>query len=62
MNNKKKEFFEKQVEKLEERIFYHEMKDNWTKEDFDLANEMEQELMVLKERLKGCEDDDSNNN
>lgn len=60
--NKKKEFFEKQVEKLEERIFYHEMKDNWTKEDFDLANEMEQELMVLNEKLKGCEDDDSNNN
>lgn len=62
MNNKKKEFFEKQIKKLEDRIFYHEMKDHWTREDFDLANEMEQELMVLNEKLKGCEDDDSNNN
>lgn len=59
---KKKEFFEKQIKKLEDKIFYHEMKDHWTKEDFDLAHEMEQELMVLKEKLKGCEEDGTTNN
>lgn len=59
---KKKEFFEKQIKKLEDKIFYHEMKDHWTREDFDLAHEMEQELMVLKEQLKGCEEDGKSNN
>ena len=59
--NKKKQFFEKQIKNLEDKIFYHEMKDNWTKDDFDLAREMEQELMALKEKLKGCEEDGNDN-
>lgn len=47
-----KEELEKQIEKLEDRIFFHEMKDHWTKEDFKLADEMELELSVLKKELK----------
>ena len=42
------------ITELNERIFYHEMKDHWTKEDFDLAEEMELELAILKEKLKNA--------
>lgn len=46
-----KNFLKKQIKRLEDRIFYHEMKDHWTKEDFDLAEEMELELSILKQKL-----------
>ena len=46
-----KEELQTQIKHLEDRIFYHEMKDHWTQEDFDLADEMELELSILKEKL-----------
>lgn len=57
-----KEKLEEQINKLEDQIFYHEMKDHWTKEDFDLAEELELELSILKEKLvkKGNEQNDNN--
>ena len=51
----KKEEIKKEIEKLEERIFYHEMKDHWTDADFKLANDLELELAILKQRLEGEE-------
>lgn len=39
-----------QIKKLEERIFLLDMKDNWTKEDFDLMQELELELQILKSK------------
>lgn len=56
MNNEK---LQTQIKRLEDRIFYHEMKDHWTKEDFDLAEEMELELSILKEKLVKKEDEDN---
>lgn len=56
MNNEK---LQTQIKRLEDRIFYHEMKDHWTKEDFDLAEEMELELSILKEKLVKKEDENN---
>ena len=43
---------EKEIKELEDRIFYHKMKDNWTKEDFDLARDLELKLSILKKKVK----------
>lgn len=43
---------EKEIKELEDRIFYHEMKDHWTKEDFELARDLELELSILKKKVK----------
>lgn len=59
----KNEEIKKEIEKLEERIFYHEMKDHWTQQDFKLAKKLEQDLMILKEKLvKEGNDKNENNN
>lgn len=47
----KKEEIKKKIKQLEEQIFYHEMKDNWTKDDFELAEKLELELKSLKESI-----------
>lgn len=57
-----KEELQKQIERLEDRLFYHKMKDHWTKEDFDYADEMELELSILKEKLIKKEDENNGNN
>lgn len=57
-----KNFFKKQIKRLEDRLFYHKMKDHWTKEDFDYADEMELELSILKEKLVKKEDENNGNN
>ena len=58
-----KEELQKQIKRLEDKVFYHEMKDVWTNKDFDLAEEMELELSILKQKLvkKGNEQDGNNN-
>lgn len=57
-----KEELQKQIERLEDRLFYHKMKDHWNKEDFDYADEMELELSILKEKLVKKEDENNGNN
>lgn len=42
----------KEIEDLEERIFYLNMKDRWTIEDFELKREMLERLNNLKNILK----------
>lgn len=43
---------EEQIEKLEERKFYLNMKDRWSKEDYTRNNDINQQLKALRESLK----------
>ena len=47
----------KKQEEIEDRIFYLDMKDRWTKEDFDLNDELHLELKIIKERIVKKEND-----
>ena len=54
-----KEELQKQIKELEDKIFIHEMKDRWDKHDFDLSDEMELELSILKKKIG---EENGNNN
>lgn len=54
------EELEKEIKHLEDYIFYHKMIDRWTKEDFELAEKMELELSILKEKKEGIINDNDN--
>lgn len=54
-----KEQILERIKELEEKIFIHEMKDHWDKHDFDLADEMELELSILKKKIG---EENGNNN
>lgn len=42
----------KKLEELENRKFYHEMKDRWSREDFDYAYNLEREIREVKKELE----------
>jgi hypothetical protein len=50
MNNKVQELKNK-IEDLEKTIFYLEMVDRWTRQDFELYDKYNKELKELKELL-----------
>lgn len=54
-----KEQILERIKELEEKIFMHDMKDHWDKHDFDLADEMELELSILKKKIG---EENGNNN
>ena len=43
---------EKQIEELEDRKFYHAMKDRWNKEDYKRNDDLNKQLRELKKELK----------
>ena len=43
---------EKQIEKLENRKFYLNMKDRWNREDYKRNDDLNKQLRELKEELK----------
>ena len=47
-----KEQINKQIEALEERKFYLNMKDRWNREDYKKNDDLNKQLRELKEELK----------
>lgn len=43
---------EKQIEELENRKFYLNMKDRWSREDYKRNDDLNKQLRELKEELK----------
>ena len=51
MKNPKVKELQRKIEKLEESLFYVNMIDHWTKEDFQLYDKYSKEISELKDLL-----------
>lgn len=47
-----KEEILKLIDELEDKRFYLDMKDHWERKDYDLMDQYDKEIHILKERLE----------